>query len=306
MAALVFSAAGAMAQDAARPADQAQGQAIVTVLGKHAESAPAIGQQDIKVQLNGKYGDVVSWTPLRGQPVELVFLIDNSARTSLAREFQELGQFLTSLPPNVSAGIAYMVNGTASFGGPITADHQQLVRQLHIPAGVPGENASPYFCLSDLAKRWPSNDRNARREVVMITNGVDNYDRRYDPDDPYVQSAIRDSVRAGLVVYSIYWADSGLANRTGYANNTGQNLLTQVSESTGGINFWQGMGSPVSIQPFLDDLKRRIENQYELGFAAANGTKPGVDTMKLKISAPDINVSAPQQVVVAPGGVAER
>ena len=100
-----------------------------------------------------------------------------------------------------------------------------VLKGLHLSSGIPGSNASPYFCLSDLAKNWPSHDRTARREVLMVTDGVDNYNRQYDPEDPYVMSAINDSVRAGLVVFSIYWKDMGRANNTWYETNAGQNLL---------------------------------------------------------------------------------
>ena len=36
---------------------------------------------------------------------------------------------------------------------------------------------------------------------------------RYDPEDPYVETAVNDSVRAGLIVYSIYWKDMGRAQQ---------------------------------------------------------------------------------------------
>jgi len=53
----------------------------------------------------------------------------------------------------------------------------------------------------------------------MVTDGIDNYERRFDPEDPYVQAAIADSVRARLVVYAIYFQVQGLADRTLYGNN---------------------------------------------------------------------------------------
>jgi hypothetical protein len=134
----------------------------------------------------------------------------------------------------------------------------------------------------------------------MVTNGVDNYDRRYDPDDPYMQAAITDSVKARMVVYAIYWADQGAANRTGYANNTGQNLLGLVTDATGGKSFWLGMGNPVSFEPYFEELTRRLNNQYELGFISPLKGKPEVETMKLKLSAPGAEVNAPQQVLVTP------
>jgi hypothetical protein len=304
-AATLYPAAGAFAQDDGRT----QGRAVITVLGKNAETAaPTVTEQDIKVQVNGKNSSVTGWVPLKGEHdgLEMVVLIDDSARTSLGRQLDEIGHFIQTLPPDSKAAVAYMTNGRAVFGGPFSTDRAQTLKQIHIPIGVPGENASPYFCLSDLAKSWPSTDRNVRREVVMITDGVDNYERRFDPDDPYVQAAAADSVRAGLIVYSIYWQDSGRAQRGFYATNSGQNLLSLITQATGGTDYWQGTGNPVSFLPFFDDLNRRLQNQYELGFTAQPPRKPEVQNLKLKISAPGIKVSAPQQVFIAPGGVAQR
>src|ERR1700739_4877751 len=120
------------------------------------------------------------------------------------------------MPPNTRIAIAYMENGRAVFLSPLACSADAVLKGLHLSAGFPGSNASPYFCLSDLAKNWPSHDRTARREVLMVTDGVDNYERRFDPQDPYVEAAVNDSVRAGLVVYSIYWKDMGRANSGWY------------------------------------------------------------------------------------------
>jgi hypothetical protein len=214
---------------------------------------------------------------------------------------KDIAQFIQSLPPNAKVGLAYMMNGRAAMSGPLSSDRAAIQKQLHLPmAGAPGINASPYFCLSDLAKHWPSTDAKARREVVMITDGVDNYDRRYDPEDPYVQAAIDDSVRGRLIVYSIYWTDSGRFGRTGYAANSGQNLLAQVTQATGGNSYWEGYGNPVDLQPYFADIDRRLQNQYELDFMAPMGSKPQVESFHLKLSAP-AKVDAPQQVYVHTG-----
>jgi hypothetical protein len=199
-----------------------------------------------------------------------------------------------------------MENGNAVFAAPLSADHAQVLKALHLPGGTRGSDASPYFCLSDLAKRWPSADREARREVLMVTDGVDNYQRQYDPEDPYVQAAISDSVKARLVVYSIYWLNQGRAESTEYANNAGQNLLAQVTQATGGKSFWQGMGNPVSFAPFLDELTRRFRNQYELGFVGRLDGKAEVESLKLKLSAPGTEIDSPQQVFVYPVGSEQK
>jgi len=281
-------------------------QAIVTIMGKDKEVPPSVRQEDIRVQVNGKQSDITDWTPLKGDRagLELVILIDGSARTSLGRTLDDIKHFVQSLPPTTKVGIAYMEYGRAAFTAPLTADHAQALKGLRLPSGNPGSNASPYFCLSDLAKHWPSKDQDVRREVVMITDGVDRYNLRFDPSNPYVQSAIKDSLRAGLVVHSIYWLDQGFVDRSMYQTNAGQSLLSIVTQATGGYSYWQGTGNPVSLQPFLEDLGRRLENQYELGFIAHSKGKPEIANLKIKVNVPGAKVDSPGQVSVAPGGAA--
>ena len=285
--------------------NQGQGQAIVTILPKKSDVATTdVSQQSLQVTVNGKQSQISAWQPLHGaqSPVELVVLIDDGARASLGREFDEIRQFVSGLPPNVKVALAYMQNGRAVLSSPLSASHAAVARNLHLPVGAPGYNASPYFCLSDLAKNWPSTDRSARREVIMITDGVDYYQLHYDPEDPYVQAAVKDAVRANLVVYSIYWRNAGRIDRTGYENNAGQNLLLDVTNSTGGNSYWIGMGNPVTLQPYFEDFTRRLNNQYELGFSAPLRGKADVATLKVKVSAPDVKVTAPQKTWLAPAG----
>lgn len=280
---------------------QGQGRAIVTILPSHPnDNVAGVSAQNLKLKVNGKDSSVTNFTPLQesNSPVELVLLIDGGARTSLGTEFRDLQTFAGELPPNTKMTIGYMDNGRAQLTGPLSSNSADVLKGLHLSSGFPGSNASPYFCLSDLAKNWPSHDRTARREVLMITDGVDNYDRRYDPEDPYVESAINDSVRAGLVVYSIYWKDMGRANNSWYETNAGQNLLTMVTQATGGNSYWEGVGNPVSLQPFLQDFRRRLNHQYELSFSAASNGKPAVESMKVDLKVPSAKVDAPQKVLV--------
>ncbi len=277
---------------------EGQGRAVVTVMDGH-EVPGGIPQQSLQLKVDGKQSSVTGWTPLGPQSkVELVVLIDDGARTSLGTQLSDIAKFIQTLPPNAKVAVAYMINGRAAFSAPLSSDRSAVERQLHLPmAGMPGINASPYFCLSDLAKNWPSRDTNARREVVMVTDGVDNYNRRYDPEDPYVQAAIYDAVRARLIIYSIYWTNAGRFDRRMYGADTGQNLLAEVTEATGGNSYWQGYGNPVSFQPYFADINRRLDNQYELDFMAPLGSKPQIENLKLKLSAPG-KVDAPQQVYV--------
>jgi hypothetical protein len=303
---VLVAAAPGFSQSESEPG---QGQAVVTVLPKHEGELPAsVTGQDLSVKVDGKPARVTSWKPFQSpeNSLELVLLIDGSARSALGGQFDSIERFIKSLPPNIKAAIAYMQNGSAIFAGPLSADHAEVLRGLHLPAGSAGSSASPYFCLSDLAKHWPSTDRAARREVVMVTDGIDPYHPEVDMDDPYLQAAIADSVRARLVVYSIYWQGKGNTSDYVYQNNAGQSLLAMVSEATGGKNFTSGMSDPVSFQPFLDELTHRFRNQYELGFTVGMVGKPQVETLKLKLSAPGTEINSPGQVMVYPAASAQK
>jgi hypothetical protein len=304
-AAALLLAGPAFAQDE----NQGQGRAIVTVLPKHEGDSVTAAQQALKVEVNGKPTSVTDWKqiPASGDGLELVVLIDSAARTSLGTQLEEIAHFVQRVPPDAQVAIAYMQNGRADFSAPFSTDRAAVLKGLHLPNGGIAQGASPYFCLSDLAKRWPSNNRNARREVVMISDGVDTYNPRFDPDDPYVQAAISDTVRAGMVVYSLYWQSRGGFDRSERIAGGGQSLLLEVTGATGGNSYWEGEGNPVSFEPFFDDLNRRLRNQYELGFSTRFNGKPQVETMKLKLQAPGSKTDAPQQVFVyRAGAMAEQ
>lgn len=292
----------------AQSSDGVQAQTVVTIMGKNAEAPAAPQQSDFKIQVNGKTAQITDLVPLRGDRagLELVILIDGAARTSLGRQMNDIQQFVQSLPSTTEVGIAYMQNGRAVFAQPFTADKDQALKSLHLPGGVSGVSASPYFCLTDLAKEWPSKNPGSRREVVMVTDGVDPYNLRFDPEDPYLQSAINDSIRAGLIVNSIYWRNEGRIDRSLYQTNAGQSLLDIVCDATGGRSYWQGTGNPVSFTPYFEDLSRRLQNQYELGFITPAKAKPDVSTLKVKLTMPNAKLDAAQRVLVVPGGVARQ
>jgi hypothetical protein len=280
---------------------QQQGSAVVTVL-PGSENPGGIPQDALHLKVDGKNSTVTGWSLLRDpqSTVEMVVLIDGGARQSLALQLPDIAKFIQALPPDAKVAVAYMENGRAAFGGPLSTDRAAAVRELHLPfPGTPDASASPYFCLSDLAKHWPSNDAQARREVVAVTDGVDYYNMRYDPEDPYVEAAIQDSVRAHLIVYAIYWRSSGFVDRTRFASFAGQSLMAEVTEATGGNSYWMGNGNPVTIQPYLADIDHRLANQYELSFMTPVGGKPQMANLKLKIAAP-AKFDAPQEVYVHP------
>jgi hypothetical protein len=251
--------------------------AIVTVISKSAEDGTTVPKQTVSVYENRKLQEVAGWVPLRGQRsgLQLVVLLDDSSRGNLGLQLNDIRNFVTGLPPNAQVAIGYMRNGTPNLVQNFTNDHAQAVKSLRLPTGSAGINGSPYFCLSALVKHWPGGDSNVRREVIMVTDGVDRYSgRRFDPENPYVRAAVTDAQKAGVIVYSIYYRGAGRFDQNLAVTDGGQNYLTQVSGETGGKVYLEGFGNPVSFSPFLSDIQRKLQNQYELSFVSTS--KPGL------------------------------
>jgi hypothetical protein len=229
--------------------------------------------------------------------MQLFVLLDDSTRSaSLSLQFPELKTFLAELPSSAQVAVGYMRNGSFSLVQAFTTDHQKDVTALRLPLAVPGENGSPYFALSDLAKHWPSKASTGRRAVLMLTDGIDRYWGAQVMDDPYVDAAVRDALKAGVVVYSIYLRGAGVGERSGWVTLAGQSHLMEVSEETGGFAYFQGTGDPVTISTFLSDLQDRLANQYQVTIEGSN--EKGVQPVKLRTELPGLKVEGPTHVYV--------
>ena len=259
-----------------------------------------IDPRGLTLQVNGHDTPITSLRSAASGNQEIAILIDDGLRTNFGLQLKEIATFVDSLPRNAKVLVGYMENGTVRSSGHFTADHQEITNQIRVPLGVPGQSASPYFCLSDFVKHWPSQEP-AARFVLMITNGVDPYNGRpsmMNQDSPYVQAAQDDAVRAGAAVYSIYFQDSGF--RGGNGSLSGQSYLQQVGNATGGTLFNQGPITPVSIAPYLEQFEHAINSSYELGFMAnAQGKRNTLVRIKVKSNQGGVKVHAPE--VVRPG-----
>jgi hypothetical protein len=76
---------------AAQQGDSSAAKAVVTVLPKKGE-VPEIRQNDLKVKVDGKDGTITGWEALRNDRagLELVVLIDDSARSSIGVQLSDL------------------------------------------------------------------------------------------------------------------------------------------------------------------------------------------------------------------------
>jgi hypothetical protein len=291
---------GASWQAAAQ--ESSTGRAVVTAETKGAEGVTAVPKQTISLYQNRKLQEVSGWTPLRGarSGLQLVVLLDDSSGGNLGLQLNDIRSFLSALPPTVQVAIGYMRNGTPNLVQNFTSDHALAAKALRLPQGVAGGNGSPYFCISDLVRHWPGGNNDVRREVIMVTDGVDRYSGgQFDPENPYVRAATSDAQKAGVIIYSIYYRGAGRFDRNLGVTDGGQNYLTQISGDTGGKVYLEGFGNPVSFSPFLSDIQRKLQNQYELTFVST--AKPGLQSIRVKTNQPNTSLAFPARVPI--GGV---
>jgi hypothetical protein len=250
----------------------------------------------LKVQVNGHDTPLTGLTLIRPSSAQIAILIDDGLRTSFGNQLDDLKKFVAALPPGTQVLVGYMRNGSVDSTQGFSADHEAVAASIRMPLSAPGISASPYFCLSDFAKKWPSNERGPRF-VLMLTNGVDPYNGStslMNQTSPYVQSAQEDAQRAGIAVYAIAYNDAGMRG----GSFSGQSYLSQVAEATGGRSFYDGIGNPVALQPFLTEFRNAIAESYTATFmASANHEKPNtLARLKITTTQPKTKVHAPEGV----------
>ena len=249
----------------------------------------------LKLQVNRHDSPITAVTPISPSATQVAILIDDGLRGSFGLQMKDIQDFINSLPQGTEVFVGYMQNGgVRSAGGGFSANHEEVASQLRQTLSIPGVAASPYFSLSTFVKQWPS-DKPGARVVLMITNGVDPYNGRpsvMNQDSPYVQTAQEDAQRAGVAVYSIYYADAGMRG----GSFSGQSYLQQIGEATGGELFNLGTIPPPSLAPYLKQFGKAIEESYAVSFlASANNEKRDTLTpIKVTSEQAGVKIHAPE------------
>jgi len=274
-------------------------QALVHV---ETNSPAPIPSSALVVTVNDRTVALDGWTQVEPASAQVALLIDDGLRMSVGRELGNLRDFVRTLPSGVEVLIGYMQHGTVIVAQPFTTDHTLAASTLRLPQGIAGVSASPYMCLSDFVTHWPtestSGARSKARFVLLLSNGVDPYNGStsvMNQGSPYVDNAIADVQRAGVSVYSIYFADAGIYGSS--ANFSGQDYLNHLTQATGGNNYWQGQGNPVSTAPFLSKFQSALAETYIANFLAPVGRGHDLADVKFSVIKP---AKLPKSKVKAP------
>jgi hypothetical protein len=258
-------------------------QMVVSVETKHDEALPPISQGDVIVHQGRNVRPVTGWVQATGDnaALALAILIDDSAGLSFDTQLNDIRAFIQEQAPATLVAVGYMQNGTVHLTQNFTQDHAAAAKSVRVSQSYFGVEASPYLSLSSFIKRWPASPAVPRREVLMITSGIDTVYMGV-VDNPYVAAAIHDAQCAGIVVYSIYTPSAGHFGHSYWRTNWGQNYLAEISEETGGESYYfMGPQAPVSFAPYLDKLNHQFSNQFLLTFLAEPQKKAGKEPVKI-------------------------
>ena len=298
---LVVCACGVSPAAGQQSANGVPAHMVVTVEPHHGSEVPPVNREDVMVYEGKDRDAAIEWIPAQGDRagLELFIMLDDGADSSLGQQLQDLRKFIDAQPASTKIGIAYMQNGTARIEQNLTSDHAQAAKALRLPMGIRGANGSPYFSLTDLIKRWPESPE--RREVLMASDGVDLFYGSGDLLDPYVDEAIQNAQRAGILVSAIYTPGVGHFGHSYWQTYWGQLYLAQLADKTGGEAYYIGFnGPPVSFAPYLEDLDHRLSHQYFLTFLAKPPKKAGWQPVKLRTEVPKVDLVSADRIYVAP------
>ncbi|HUN62659.1 MAG TPA: hypothetical protein VMU53_11750 [Candidatus Sulfotelmatobacter sp.] len=276
---------------------------VVTAEPHKGADATAVKSADVAVYEGKERDQIATWIPAQGDHAALEFyiLIDDTSRSALATQYADIKKFIAAQPPTTKIGIAYMQNGMAHIEQNLTTDHDQVNKAIRLPLGYYGANASPYFSISDLVKKWPADT--ARHEVLMISNGYDPYYATADLLDPYLEAAITDAQRAGVIVSAIYEPGIGHIGHSYWLSYWGQMYLAKLTEETGGEGYYIGFnGQAPDFSPYLKDLSDRLNHQYILGFIPKPQKKAGMQPVKLKTELHNVDLVGAARVYVPGNG----
>jgi VWFA-related protein len=270
---------------------------VVTVEPRRGKTIPPVSQEDLKVVEAGQARPITGFRPLVNAPTQMLIMIDDSARSSFDTLIPQLKQFVMALPPTTQVAVGYMENGTTRLTSNFTSDHAAAAASIRIVRGPGGADVSPYDSLQDAIKKWPK-DEAPRREVVMISSGIEGLGGGFLEDNPYVEAGIDAAQRAGLVVYTIYNPSVGHFGHSYWRNTWGQNFLSELSDRTGGESYNYLLGSVVNLTPFLDQILQAQQHQYLLTFLPKPENKSGLQPLRISVVNKDASIAYPGRIYV--------
>jgi VWFA-related protein len=254
---------------------------------------------DLTISEDGEPQTIIS---LRGigtsSPITLAVLIQEDLVPSVSNEIKALADFIKRLPKGSRVMIGYLRTGSLQVKQKFTNDLDRAASALRPPIGF--ESAGPYNPYVEVIEALRKFDSQplGRRAILLVSDGLD-ISRGVDSSSPTqsvdLQRAVNESQRRGVAIYGFYAPTLVAASNPALVSNA-QSSLLRLSNETGGIAFFQGLGAPVSFEPFIRELDTSLQKQAALTFLSTHLNK-GFHRIDVKSSTPGVRVAYPSGYV---------
>jgi VWFA-related protein len=267
----------------------------VTAVGKKNTVPPELKKDDVQLHSGKERLQIADWR--REDTLRLAILIDDSLDPTVAGQWNGLKDFIMAQPQTTYIAVATR-NGSAAIAQDFTTNHELAAKAIRIPMGSAGAISSPYLAVLDYIKRWPS--PGGRNSILFISAGIDYFRGGFGLQNPDVDSAISRAEKANINIWTVYSPDNFHRGRGFFRVNNAQSLLSKLSEETGAESYFLGIGAPVNLKPYFEEIDQHLKNQYLLSFRGDGGKKGKFQRARVRTEQPEVEFLTFDEVFLAP------
>ncbi len=253
---------------------------------------------DLTVSEDGEPQQILSIRGVTNSPITIAVLIQDDLVPSVANEIKPLAEFIRKLPKGSRVMIGYLRTGSLQVKQKFTTELEKAAKSLRPPSGFANNGPyNPYVEVVEALRKFDAQPL-GRRAILLVSDGLD-ISRGVDSSGPTqsvdLQRAVNESQRRGVAIYGFYSPTFASAANRSLAGNA-QGSLLRLSNETGGLAFFQGMGAPVSFEPFIRELDLSLQKQAALTFLSTH-LKKGFHKIEVKSATPGVRIAFPSGYV---------
>jgi len=250
-------------------------QVFLTATGKNASSMPP--QLDLSVSVDDQTAQVVSLRSAREYKLLFALLVDTSASTAKRADSvrNAAWQVFAALSSEGAQGYLVFFNTQVVMS---TAPLQPPAARAALDDVKFGGGTALFDAIWDTCKKALKRSANPdapRRAVLLLSDGDDDQSRAYPNEAEQAAEA------EGVAIFSL----------TEYGSPTGEHLLREASQDTGGQTIVVG-DVKEGVTPFL----AAIQGQWALTVLPQQTPDQRLHSLKVKSTQKNVRISAPAQI----------
>jgi len=248
---------------------------------------------DYLLREDGEMQSILSMRSPMDSPLTLALLMQDDLDPSASTEIRNLEKFIPNQPEDSRVMIGYIRSGTLDVRRKFTTDLNRAAQAVRAPLSVASAAPfNPYVEIIEGLKKFDSQPL-GRRAMIVVSDGIDvsrGVDSSTATGSLDLQRAITEAQRRSVAVYSIFVPPAAPVSQTIDLN--GESCLEHLSNETGGRAFFQGISTPVSFEPFLNQIASLMSKQIALTYLSTH-TKKGFHKLDIKPLDRDVEIRHP-------------